>query len=513
MLRPVLFPLYLLISVVLVTPVAFAASFTPLGFLAGNSSEALGISSDGSTVVGRSTQLVDPVEAFAWDAINGMQGLGTLPLPNIGGLSYATAASTDGSVIVGYSDSDYMGAGGFDEAFIWDATNGLVGIGDLPGFTNDSQAYGVSGDGSVVVGFSQSSMGATAFMWDATNGMQALDVGFAYAISEDGSTIAGQSSDPGLGTQAFLWFVSGGAVTGTMGLGVLPGGTFHSAEALAISSDGSTVVGQSDSTPGRQAFLWNATDGMQGLGDLPGGNFLSGAKAVSADGKTVVGNSAGFPGLPGTLQGSVFVWRPQYGMESLQELLVAQGVDMTGWRLLDATGISADGLSISGFGRNPNGDTEAFVATIDPPPPFCGLGDLTGGWEVTITEVSNNCGEPVAPPVTFMSDLTQTGSSLSFGATGIVGTLVGESMDLAWSEVEVEGTTSYSGSLAITEVDCTSTTAPLEAAGAVSWTYVEPGFTCSGVDQIVAVPEPSLRGLLATGVVALGWISRRRRAC
>src|SRR5262245_61383857 len=50
------------------------------------------------------------------------------------------------------------------------------------------------------------------------------------------------------------------------GLGDLPGGTFGSA-ALAISADGLTVVGGSQSALGYESFRWRSSSGMIGLGD------------------------------------------------------------------------------------------------------------------------------------------------------------------------------------------------------------------------------------------------------
>ena len=46
----------------------------------------------------------------------------------------------------------------------------MVSLDDRPIFT--STAYGVSADGTVVVGSAQLAYGTTAFRWDATNGMQ-----------------------------------------------------------------------------------------------------------------------------------------------------------------------------------------------------------------------------------------------------------------------------------------------------------------------------------------------------
>src|SRR5262245_6588045 len=58
-----------------------------------------------------------------------------------------------------------------------------------------------------------------------------------YGISADGSTVVGKS-ESSTGTQAFRWTAGGGMV----GLGDLPGGTTFSV-ANAVSADGSVVVG------------------------------------------------------------------------------------------------------------------------------------------------------------------------------------------------------------------------------------------------------------------------------
>ena len=102
---------------------------------------------------------------------------------------------------------------------------------------------------------------------------------------------------------------------------------------------------------------------MQPLGDLPGGSFSSEARAVSADGTVVVGRGA-------TASGNrAFVWDAANGMRSLQTVLADAGVDLTGWQLIDATAISADGTTVVGTALNPSQLPEAFVAAIVVPEP------------------------------------------------------------------------------------------------------------------------------------------------
>jgi hypothetical protein len=75
-------------------------------------------------------------------------------------------------------------------------------------------------------------------------------------------------------------------------------------------------------------------------------------------------------------------------MRSVQDLLEEYGLDLTGWQLSAAYGISADGLTIVGGGINPAGDAEAWRATLPNPVPLPGavllgaLGLSIAGWQL-----------------------------------------------------------------------------------------------------------------------------------
>ena len=59
-------------------------------------------------------------------------------------------------------------------------------------------------------------------------------------------------------------------------------------------------------------------------------------------------------------------------MRDFKELLESEwGLDLTGWLLTHPLGISDDGRTIVGYGTNPAGQTEGWVATI--PEPSTGL--------------------------------------------------------------------------------------------------------------------------------------------
>jgi probable HAF family extracellular repeat protein len=203
----------------------------------------------------------------------------------------------------------------------------MAGLGDLPGGATESQAFDLSGDGSVVVGYGKSASGTEAFRWTTEGGMD--------------------------------------------GLGDLPGGYFAS-KATACSTDGTIVVGGAASAAGWEAFRWTDGGDMIGLGDLPGGIVQSEARAVSADGSVVVG----IADMGAAIQ-KAFIWDAVHGIRSLQDVLIEQGDDLTGWTLMNAEAISDDGLTIVGIGKNPSGQSEAFVATV-PEPTSLGLLALGG---------------------------------------------------------------------------------------------------------------------------------------
>lgn len=62
-----------------------------------------------------------------------------------------------------------------------------------------------------------------------------------------------------------------------------------------------------------------------------------------------------------------FIYNALTGMQELDQILMAAGVDLTGWTLGNALGISADGQTIVGYGINPSGSNEAWMAVIPEP--------------------------------------------------------------------------------------------------------------------------------------------------
>jgi probable HAF family extracellular repeat protein len=166
-----------------------------------------GISGNATTVVGESTD----TRAIKWTQAGGPQILGPA-----GSTSYLLAANFDGSFVVG----DYKPTSVFSPdpsvAAIWGPANGTGAptlLGTLGG--SASLAKSVSSDGSVVVGYSQLAGDTTyrAFRWTLETGMEnlgALDPGHTYSeslyVSRNSQYILGRSGTPATGTlSGFVW--------------------------------------------------------------------------------------------------------------------------------------------------------------------------------------------------------------------------------------------------------------------------------------------------------------------
>lgn len=335
-------------TIILSIPTANAQSFEDLGYFIGGSTPtfAMGISRDGSVVIGRS-QSTNGTEAFRWTSGTGMIGLGDLP----GGAfsSRAWGISGDGTIIIGEATS----ASG-TEAFRWQ--NGVMtGLGDLPGGMFNSIAYGINNDGTIIVGSSSSTNGTEAFRWQ--NGVMtglgdlpgSLFSSTARATNADGSVIVGYSYSTN-GLEAFRW--ENGVMTG---LGDLAGGPFFST-ATDVNSDGSVVVGLGNSVNGNEAYRWE-NGVMTGLGDLAGGSFFSSASAVNSNGNVIVGTGTSAIGS------EAIRWTAANGMESLNDILNAAGVDITGYTLTSANDVDDSGNIIIGAGSF-GGNTISFIANL-----------------------------------------------------------------------------------------------------------------------------------------------------
>jgi uncharacterized membrane protein len=167
--------------------------------------------------------------------------------------------------------------------------------------------------------------------------------------------------------RTFRWTVAGGTVLLDQPAGIV------GSEANSVSSDGSTVVGRAyDANDVNHPFRWTAAGGFELLGHLPGFptdpalSHTSGAVGATADGAIVVGTESFGPGL---VNSTAFIWDAAHGMRDLKSALASDyGIDLTGWTLFTANGITPDGTTLVGLGSHPQfGDTVAWRVVLPEP--------------------------------------------------------------------------------------------------------------------------------------------------
>jgi len=359
--------LQILIGLVLALTVTSAnaePSFQGLGrWMPYGHSEARGISADGLTVVGWDRGEYNPDYSaprypFVWTETSGRQILVNQP-------GEALGVSSDGSVIVGYRGLSQQ-APQTHEAFRWSQEDGFVWLGAT---SEDfgSEAHDVSATGAVVVGTSGNSANAESMYWTSETGMVGIggvstagylpQTSVAHAVSADGTVLVGHSSNASAGT-GWVWTAAGSYTFGQFY------GAAQNSTVDGITPDGSYVVG-TVFTGYTFAFMAPVTGGYDEiLGDLPGGWNLGRAFDISADRSVVVGSGHSDVGQ------EAFVWDIDNGIRSLRDVLVDDcglTAELEGWRLDTARAISDDGRKIVGGGTNPAGAPEAYIAEVEFP--------------------------------------------------------------------------------------------------------------------------------------------------
>ena len=329
-------------------------------------------------------------------------------VPKLAGASgtFLTAVSDNGTVV---GNDAFPSA---SHAFKWSKADGIQDLGFLAGDdTRSRTAYGVSSDGSVVVGECHNK----PFRWTAGTGMVQLGTGaggfdFAFGVSADGSVVVGS-----INRHPFRWTQAGGVV-------MLPefgfGGNFN--EGRAVSSDGSIVVGDCFDGVQAQMYRWKSYTGAESLLGVSSSSNAT-ASGVSDDGKIVVGTAD----LTGVL------WFEGLGGFDARTLLIFQGVSSAqNWQALRfLAGISADGSTFCGEGKI-NNVFDAFVATIAVPSPstapdmhaFLSPTPRVGGDPLAMV-VTLSGPAPIGTKIPVQSldpELTFKNSALFGGAPGII---------------------------------------------------------------------------------------------
>jgi uncharacterized membrane protein len=272
--------------------------------------------------------------AFAGTAAGGRGPLGAQTIPDL----EPVAISASGLVVAGIQNL---------RAVRWTATTGVLALPIAGSGVIASTVTAMDREGMVFVGSLRQMSKSQAAVWAGT--VQALpfarggdDSSTAVACSGDGNVVVGTSENlsgvAGLRQQAFIWWAGSGG--GAAPVPLMAGDA--ASEALAISQDGTTVVGFSydgtTSPPRRRAFWWRQGVAVAEIAPPPGvGSMIP--RALSADGTVVVGDAIfGTAGDP-TSTSRAFRWTSAGGSELAP---VESNRDQS-----RAVGVSNDGSTIT----------------------------------------------------------------------------------------------------------------------------------------------------------------------
>jgi probable HAF family extracellular repeat protein len=293
------------------------------------------VSGDGTTTVGPDGG--PGFKAASWNLATGVDT--RLPdRPGGYGRVEAFGVSGDGSVVVGEAS---------DRSVRW--VNGAISV--LPSMTTTSSvAQNVSRDGRVIVGGDYTGGTAEVVRWvdGVEEVLPGLTGGRAWAVSADGSVIGGTTPRGA----AFRW--ENGVLTPLPDLGQGGGRVFD------MSPDGRILVGD----VGYLAARW-ANGTVESLGDLPGGPVSSVALATNADGTLIGGSSWN------AINSVAMLWDPVHGIRDARTALKDDyGLDSGGWVLEEINAISDDGTVLVGYAHLSNSPTytqRSWVAIIPEP--------------------------------------------------------------------------------------------------------------------------------------------------
>lgn len=293
--------------------------------------------------------VVQGTEMYMWNNSAGLVSIGSQT--NEGSISGKVSISNDGLKIAGTTTNS---ANGLNEMSIYDvATQTWQNLGGIAtsGLGEDlSSSWGISADGSTIVGLGfLSNGGAHAVKWNA-NGMVDLGTQFpdaysrANAISADNNTIVGWQDQENGDRNGAKW------VNGVLSY-ILDAQGNKVGEASTVSADGKTIAGSNFGS----AYVWNETTAYT---EFSHSNpvFNGAVTAISGDGKTAVGYFRGFGAPP--FAGEGFIWTAESGNVDLNTYVTSLGIDTQGIKFGLPLAISQDGKKIVGTGE--------FTGTFQP---------------------------------------------------------------------------------------------------------------------------------------------------
>jgi uncharacterized membrane protein len=280
---------------------------------------------------------IPPNKPGVWDTNDGHPGF-VQELDNPWGYAgEAHSLNTDGSIIAGSVFYDVLGDGiERPQAVQW-LNRGSAEMLAMPDGYNSSEARGVSLSGELIVGYA--------------------------AINEQG-----QPSDAPTKKKAAYW--AGGHVN------IIDPDSEEISAFTGISDDGSMGIGyvaikeKGGGPKSAMAYqFWDGALTMLHEGDYDGDGIADGsaAYALSTDGSVIGGSITQIANLE-----TATLWKKgvlgTYTEYNVMELLANIGSSgQDGWYLHAVTGVSGDGRTIAGWGTDPLGQTQGWVAHIPAP--------------------------------------------------------------------------------------------------------------------------------------------------
>jgi uncharacterized membrane protein len=252
----------------------------------------------------------------------------------------------DGSKVLGLANDAAYAFG-----FTWDGTDARVLPGLDPGMQSNSNATGtaISGDGHVVVGLATAANNARGPVRWTDDTIEALllptDFGSASpsSVNRDGSVIVGTG-------QVFL--TSGVRWTDE----AVESYGMDSVSVHDVSADGRFIVGSEstvdvDTGARPMRAVRYGPNGAEYLPDPDGRGWNCDALAVSGDGSIVIGTCTEPVG--NVIHPYPFLFNPERGSVTLESVLEAAGIDINAYDNFRLVDISSDGSTLlAGFWRD-----------------------------------------------------------------------------------------------------------------------------------------------------------------
>lgn len=315
-----------------------------------------GVSGDGRYLIGNLYDNI-PLRATRWT----IDSAAVTDLGLISGRPYSRgiALSYDGS----QAAAEGISAGTYQpQSFHWSESGTKTTL-PFPPTTSFAYSTDISSDGSIVLGWTNTTNNTAIWRWSAANGTTFEDPG------PTGHDIQSTRSLSGNGRYSVFGPYRHDSLTNTtLDIGRLTdanGLPSYSPSLLSISHDGSTAIGTirelalgGGGYSGTVGIIWTQSAGLQTLfPPSPSHNYLP--RFLSADGSTVLGTDNGYP----------FLWTRDLGQVDFLTYLESLGIDTSDINYLNFGGISDNGKVIAGVYSTDANQRVGFALSLPIPEP------------------------------------------------------------------------------------------------------------------------------------------------